>query len=121
MKRIIAACEHPAHKLVYNGLGLEVEIAQHCVTLLPANQLDSVMVHIRIEEGHGAPRAEGACADVEGEIAMGGPQGDGSFVQHGCYILGGHVFVSVVHEEGGKDVSRLCLMGAQVENASRHG
>ena len=57
---VVASQEHAARKIVDEGEGLEVEIAEHGVGTPPQHQANDIGVYASAEEGHGAARMESA-------------------------------------------------------------
>jgi hypothetical protein len=114
--------EHLAGKALHDGFCLEMEVADHGVTVPPAEDLDEVVVNFATEEGHGSASAEGFGSDVlggeTGEVLC-GSSGIAKGVRDIVATKGGPVsFGSIVGGEGG---CVGCVVATVIENAPDGG
>jgi len=75
MKTVVAAAQHAGRKVFHEGLGLEVEVAQHFVGSPTTEELDDVGIDVGAEQGGGARSSEGTGRDIiRGETVLSAEQ-----------------------------------------------
>ncbi len=55
---VVAALKHQTRKVLHQGLGLDVEVAEHLIRSPAAEKADGVCVHVGTEESHCSRGAE---------------------------------------------------------------
>ena len=70
VKTAVTSNQHVAREALHDWLGLKMQVTQHCVTLPPADELNGVLVHVRVEKGHGTTGTKGTSTDVIRRISI---------------------------------------------------
>ena len=74
---IVASPQHVAQKIVDEGEGLGVEIAEHGIGMPPPHQANDIGVYASAEEGHGATSMESAGRHIGRKETKPGRKGGG--------------------------------------------
>ena len=94
--------EHAGRKVVHDGFGLDMVVAEHFIGAPVTDKMDDVLVDLGTEKCHRASGAERSCRDVFGEEPKLGSQDSSGQLEGGRDVFWGDRMPVGVDVIGGK-------------------